>query len=222
MLLSLLMIFAGLVGGGWAYYRFSGERTFNRRVAVNIHQTYTAHASDLLVFRLVIVNIGNVKVIPNEVRRACPKRKHTRIRRSNGSHSPTKKTVNGSDSLKKQMSSLRQKQRDAQTRFVADEILTRYGDQHSKRRYRLVAAKIPYDGIQQAMSEIRDDGGSKAPGPRVHCTHREVCHEAAGDDEKFDRANRLKVNKGRRPRAVVPGCPVVVCHGASFRQEYCR
>ena len=98
-----------------------------------------------------------------------------RTHKTNGTHSATKKTVNG-PGKKNKKSVLRTlpdlKQPESQTKFIVDEILSRYGDQHSKRHYRLVAAKIPYEVIQRVMSEIKNDGGAEHPA-RVFTTRME-------------------------------------------------
>lgn len=54
-------------------------------------------------------------------------------------------------------------QPEEQTKMIAEEILERLGDTQSARFYRLVAAKVPYDVIQQALSEIRNDGATEPP-----------------------------------------------------------
>lgn len=79
-------------------------------------------------------------------------------------------TVNGSytrQSPVRQLPDLDQPQE--QTAIVADEIISRLGDQHSRRFYELVAAKVPYDVIHRALSEIKTDG---ADNPAKVFTHR--------------------------------------------------
>ena len=48
-----------------------------------------------------------------------------------------------------------------QQQYIAEEILDRLGDQHSRRFYELVAAKVPETVIRQALSEIKADGAKK-------------------------------------------------------------
>src|ERR671914_382993 len=53
--------------------------------------------------------------------------------------------------------------------LLVQDIIDTLGDTHSKRFYRLVAAKIPAEVIYQALSEIKGDG---ADDPRKVFTFR--------------------------------------------------
>ena len=44
--------------------------------------------------------------------------------------------------------------------YVAQEILDQLGDEHSRRFYRLVAAKVPEQVIRKALAEIKTDGAN--------------------------------------------------------------
>jgi len=55
------------------------------------------------------------------------------------------------------------------TAYVADQILEQLGDDHSKKFYKLVAAKVPEDVIFRALAEIKTDG---AKSPAKVFTHR--------------------------------------------------
>jgi len=70
-------------------------------------------------------------------------------------------TVNGSNSIYKNLPSLKQPK--AKTDYVADYILKQLGDAHSKRFYTLIAARVPEEVIQQALSEIKADGADDPP-----------------------------------------------------------
>jgi hypothetical protein len=63
-----LTVLGAIIGAVWAYYRFAGARTFARRVSLDIDQLYPESSTDILVFRLTIMNIGQVRVIPETVR----------------------------------------------------------------------------------------------------------------------------------------------------------
>lgn len=54
-------------------------------------------------------------------------------------------------------------QPELQTEMIAEEILDRLGDTQSASFYRRVAAKVAYNVIDQALSEIRTDGANEPP-----------------------------------------------------------
>ena len=77
----------------------------------------------------------------------------------------------------------------AQTALIAAEILDEYGDEHSLRHYRLVAAKVPYGVIHQAMSEIKHDVGARQParvftGRMEEFARRQVARRRVGTADK--------------------------------------
>ncbi|HUW22407.1 MAG TPA: winged helix-turn-helix domain-containing protein [Candidatus Bathyarchaeia archaeon] len=73
-------------------------------------------------------------------------------------------TVNGSIKKLKNL-----KQPEDKTDYVAQRILDQLGDDHSKKFYKLVAAKVPEDIIFRALAEIKTDG---AKSPAKVFTHR--------------------------------------------------
>ena len=56
----------------------------------------------------------------------------------------------------KKLQNLRQSEE--KTEYVAKDILKQMGDEHSKRFYEMVAAKVPEPAIRQALAEIKVDG----------------------------------------------------------------
>lgn len=79
-------------------------------------------------------------------------------------------TVNGEDTTKSPLSQLPDLDQPTDKReLMAEDILARLGDRHSRQFYRLVAAKVPAPTIYQALSEIEADG---ADDPRRVFTYR--------------------------------------------------
>ncbi len=68
------------------------------------------------------------------------------------------------------------------TRYVADYILGELKDNHSRRFYEIVAAKIPEDYIRQAISEIKTDG---AESPQRVFTFRMMKYAIRKNTENF-------------------------------------
>jgi DNA-binding transcriptional ArsR family regulator len=67
-------------------------------------------------------------------------------------------TVNGSGKKKSPVASLPVLKQDKEkTDYVAGEILESLGDQHSKRFYQLVAARVPESVVRKALAEIKQD-----------------------------------------------------------------
>lgn len=76
-------------------------------------------------------------------------------------------TVNGGNSPLRQLPDIEQPGEQGQ--LLAEDILAELGDEHSRRFYELVAAKVPEETIRRALAEIRADG---ADSPAKVFTHR--------------------------------------------------
>jgi len=93
-------------------------------------------------------------------------------------------TVNGDHATQSPLRQLEDlDQPEDQTRMIADEILSSLGDSHSARFYQLVAAKVPYDVIHRALSEIRTDGADAPPRVFTDRMHRYATRRLGSADD---------------------------------------
>ena len=104
---------------------------------------------------------SSLKNLHTAVENVHPRSKHSSYRTEKDTLERYFKPLNGNRSIFKKLPLLKQSK--DKTEYVAELIMEKLKDSHSKRFYNLIAARIPEDVIRQALAEIKADGADNPP-----------------------------------------------------------